>query len=169
MPSATQLYNTGRWLNAADLQPLGQRRTAIVHLVEEAQVGMGNDQKTQLNLTLTSRQGQPWPKTLLLNKTNTLQMVAAYGDDYSFWTGKMIDIWSENVTFQGRLVAGIKVTASSNGNGKAVGTPQTQAPATPPAPSSSATAVTGLPPNTGPSWNAPRNQGTAIEDDEIPF
>lgn len=165
MPSATQLYNTGRWLNAADLQPLGQRRTAIVHAVEEAQVGQGNDMKTQLNLSLTSRQGQPWPKTLLLNKGNTLQMVAAYGDDYDGWVGKMIDIWSENVLFQGRTVPGIKITAT---NGKAVGSSASASASN--IPSSSATAVTGLPPNAAPNWQPPnRNMQTQIDEDSIPF
>lgn len=187
MPSATQLYNVGKWLNAADLvnNPaigMGKRVPAIVHQVEEASVGQGNDQKTQLNLSLVSRQGQPWPKTLLMNKTNTLQIVAAYGDDYLQWPGKAIEIWAELVPFQGKLVPGLKVVASVNGAAVPGVGQQAQAPMPPaqaPMPPAgagaqaappSASAVAGLPPgvSNAPAW--PRQQqGAPLEDDDIPF
>lgn len=180
MPSATALYNTGKWLNAADLANnaaigLNKRVPAIVHHCEPEQIGMGADQKTMLMVELVSKQGQAWPKKLPLNKTNTLVMVAAYGDDYGQWPGKPIEIWAENVPFQGKLVPGLKVQPApntGNGNGQAIplsgpATATAQAPASPPP---SATAVAGMPPAAGPSWTPPRNANTApIEDDEIPF
>lgn len=172
MPSATAIYNTGRWLNAADLVSnpnigLRKRITAVVHDVEEVQVGL--DQKNQLNLSLVSKQGQAWPKTLLLNKGNTMQMVSAYGDDYSQWPGKTIQIWAENVMFQGKSVPGIKVDGV-NGHTSAVGqqSQSTYSPqaSTPPPPPPSATAVAGIPPVATASSLPKQSQ---IEDDEIPF
>lgn len=172
MPSASQLYSTGRWLNASDLANnanigLNKRVPAIVHHAEPEQIGMGSDQKVMLMLDLVSKQGQAWPKKMPLNKTNSMIMIAAYGDDYSLWPGKGIEIWAENVTFQGKLVPGLKLAASnnssSNGNGQAIPA-QAQAPA----PSPSAAAVTGVPLAAGPIWNTvPR--GTQIDEDEIPF
>lgn len=169
MPSASQLYNTGRWLNASDLLPVNQRRTAIVHHCEPELIGQGGDQKTMLMLDLVSRQGQAWPKKLPLNKTNTMAMVTAYGDDYSAWPGKTIDVWAENVMFAGKMVPGIKLAAAANGSNSSNGNGQQQA--LPPAnPSPSATAVTGMPPAAEPNWQPPRTANTApIEDDEIPF
>ena len=38
-------------------------------------------------------------------------MVAAFGDDTDGWPGKTIEVWAENVMFQGRLVPGIKLMA----------------------------------------------------------
>jgi len=169
MPSASQLYATGRWLNAADLLPLNQRRTAVVHHCEPEQLGQGSEQKIMLMLSLVSKQGQSWPKKLPLNKGNGMQMVAAYGDDYSYWPGKAIEVWAENVMFQGKLVPGIKVQPAPNGAAQqAAPALPPQAQAQPPAqtPPPSATAVAGLPPAAGPNWNPP---GSSIEDDEIPF
>lgn len=175
MPSATQLYSTGRWLNASDLANnpnigLNKRVPAIVHHAEAELIGQGGDQKTMLMLDLVSKQGQAWPKKLPLNKTNTMAMVAAYGDDYGAWPGKPIEIWAENVMFSGKMVPGLKLTASN-------GAAQAAAPAIPgaapaPAPSQppSATAVAGVAQAAAPHWNSPpRNAGTPIEDDEIPF
>lgn len=158
MPSASQLYSSGRWLNASDLLPLNQRRTAIVTHCEPETLGMGSDAKTMLMLELASKQGQPWPKKLPLNKGNSMQMVAAFGDDYDQWRNKAIEVWAENVMFQGKLVPGLKVQPAPNGS-------------IPPAlaPSSSATAVTGAPAAAGPNWSGPKPGQTAIEDDEIPF
>lgn len=171
MPSASAIYSSGRWLNASDIVDkvgLGKRITAMITHVEPAMIGMGQDQKEQLVLDLASRQGQPWPKKLTLNQTRNMALVAAFGDDYSQWHSKIIEVWAEKVPFAGKLVDGIKI-GPSNGNGTAQGTAQaTQAaPASPPP---SATAVAGTPPVSYPNWNIPsRNQGTPIEDDEIPF
>lgn len=188
MPSASQLYSSGRWLNANDLVSkagLNTRITAIVHACEPEEIGaQGGEQKVMLMLSLVSKNGQAWPKKVPLNKGNSMQMVAAYGDDYSQWPGKPVQIWAENVMFQGKLVPGIKLASAPNGTSPNVAQslPQAQAapasyppmqPQTPPAsPSPSATAVTGGPAvaNPGPSWTPPRNANTApIEDDDIPF
>lgn len=176
MPSASQLYNTGRWLNASDLLPLNTRRTAVVHHCQPEEIGQGNDQKTMLMLDLVSRQGQPWPKKLPLNKSNTMMMVAAYGDDYGQWPGKAIEVWCENVMFAGKMVPGLKIQAAANG-ATPPAPPQVQAaapasyppmpPQAPPSPPPSATAVAGIPPGGRPIASIPSSP--PIEDDEIPF
>lgn len=160
MPSASQLYASGRWLNASDLLPLNQRRTAIVTHCEPEQVGIGSDAKTMLMLELQSKQGAPWPKKLPLNKGNSMQMIAGFGDDYSLWNGKAIEVWAENVMFQGKLVPGLKVQPAPNGAA-------TQAALPPANPSPSASAVTGAQPVAGPNWSPPKQ--TSIDDDDIPF
>lgn len=171
MPSATQLYNSGKMLNSADLvgNPnvgLNKRVPAVIHHVQSELVGQGGDQETKLVADLVSKQGQAWPKRLPMNKTNILAMVAAYGDDYSTWPGKPIEIWAENVMFAGKVVTGIRIAAVSNDAAHAPAIP-VPAPTTPP---SSATAVAGMSPAAAPTWNAPRSAATIpLEDDEIPF
>lgn len=155
MPKVSETY-TGTYLNAAELTPLGQRRHALVHgaTVEE----IGQDKGAKIVLSLTSAKGLPWPKDVVLNKGNALQMQAAFGDDTDDWLGKPIEIWAENVMFQGKLVPGIKIqpgaSAASNGAGKG-GTISLPAPAAPAA----------SPAAGGPQRSVP----SADLDDEIPF
>ena len=104
MPSASQLYG-GTFLRAVDLTPLGKRRIAHIH--EASPETIGQDQK--LTLSLVAENGRPWPKKIVLNKGNTMQLVTAFGDDYMLWPGKAIEVWSENVMFQGRMQPGIKI------------------------------------------------------------
>lgn len=168
MPSASAIYSSGRWLNASDIVDkvgLGKRITAMITHVEPAMIGMGQDQKEQLVLDLASRQGQPWPKKLTLNQTRNMALVAAFGDDYSQWHSKIIEVWAEKVPFAGKLVDGIKIGPAQNGAAQAAQTAQVQA-----SPPPSATAVAGTAPISNPNWNSPsRHQSTPIEDDEIPF
>ena len=177
MPSAGALYSTGRWLNANDIVSkvgLNTRITAVIAACDPEEIGgMNSEQKTMLMLSLVSKQNQPWPKKVPLNKGNSLQMINAFGDDYSLWAGNTISIWAENVMFSGKLVPGIKLQgapAASNGNGN--GSPMQQAQQAP-SPSPSAAAVTGTPQVAQPTWNTvPRGSQqaqTALEDDEIPF
>ena len=51
----------------------------------------------------------PWPKSLILNKGNAMQMAAAFGDDTDQWPGSAYRVWAENVMFQGKFAPGIKV------------------------------------------------------------
>ncbi len=123
---------------------MGKRRHAVVYAVALEEVGP--EKRHVLVADLVSPSGHAWPKRVVLNKTNSLQLAAAFGDDAAGWTGCTLEIWAENVPYQGRLVPGIKVlptrpAASAAvaptprpvaGNGAAA--PVTVAPAVPPAP-----------------------------------
>lgn len=102
----SQTY-AGVFLNAVDLAPLGRRRTAVVHNVAAEEVGQ--EKRQVLVLDLVSPAGRPWPKRVVLNKGNSMQLAAAFGDDATGWPGRSIEIWAENVMFSGRLVPGVKV------------------------------------------------------------
>jgi len=120
---------------------------------------IGQEQKQMLTLALVSARGQSWGKRVALNKTNTMQLVAAYGDDYGQWPGQTIEVWAENVMFQGRMVPGIRLRPVPRGNGGNAAVsdmPITTAPA-------SATAATGLA-----AVAAPPAEPPSI-DDEIPW
>jgi hypothetical protein len=130
MPNALALYS-GPLLTAADLTPLGHRRTAIVTKVAPEQVGQ--EGRTLLVLDLVSPSGQVWPKRCPLNKGNTLQLVTGVDEDYDKWPGTRIQLWSENVMFQGKLVPGIKVQVvgapvTAGGNGAQIPPPDPDAP-----------------------------------------
>jgi hypothetical protein len=170
MPKVSDTYS-GQYLTAADQMPLGQRRRALIH--QATQELVGQERKPLIVIGLVSARGAPWPKPAVLNKTNALQLAAAYGDDTDNWPGKPIEIWAENVQFQGRIVPGIKVLPASNGQSPLAPTP---APAGP-APGGSrqggsmqmGNAVVPLPPHnsSGLVWEEP--PAGSVDDEEIPF
>jgi hypothetical protein len=97
-------------------------------------------------LSLASRDGRPWPRKLVLNKTNSLILASAYGDDTDAWLSRHIEVWSEPVQYQGRIVQGVRLAPAPGGNGSA-----------------HTASVPAMP-------KAPPTGGTApIIDDEIPF
>jgi hypothetical protein len=143
MPRVSDIY-ASNYLKATDLQPLGQRRTALVHGV--AAEPIGPEQKQALVLDLVTTSGKAWPKRAILNKTNAFLMAAAFGEDTDNWAGHQISIWAENVIFKGQVLPGIKLQPM----------PSTAPVAQPPAGDGAAAA----PPQVG-------NVGEL--DDEIPF
>jgi hypothetical protein len=108
MPKISQTY-AGTYLNAAELTPLGQHRRAIVHGAAVEEIGQGERKEAKIVLSLTTPKGVAWPKDVVLNKTNALQLAGGYGDETDDWVGKSIEIWAENVMFQGKIVPGIKI------------------------------------------------------------
>ncbi len=122
----SQTY-AGVFLNAADLAPQGRRRTAVVHNVAAEEIGQ--EKRQVLVLDLVSPAGKPWPKRVVLNKSNSMQLAAAFGDDAARWPGQSIEIWAENVMFQGRLVPGVKVLPATTGAGQAAASGRVQQPA----------------------------------------
>ena len=50
-------------------------------------------------------------KALSLNRTNAKVMEMAFGDETDEWIGQTIELWVDPyVTFQGKMVGGIKIT-----------------------------------------------------------
>jgi hypothetical protein len=109
MPSVSLIYS-GEYLVASQL-PAGRRITARIHAVAVESVGQGQDQTQKLALELASQDGRPWPRRLLLNKTNATIIANAFGDEANGWTGNAIEIWQDQVSFQGKVVPGVRVAA----------------------------------------------------------
>ena len=163
------LKTTGRYLRGSDLTPIGQRRIAIIKAVELREVRNPDDRDgptiTKGCLSFESRSGQPWEKEYLLNPTNTLVLINAYGDDGHQWIGKPIEIWAENMIVRGAMTQGIRISIPSR-------LPDTaQRP-----PPMSMSGAGGLPPVATPAsppasvWKAPSaDEAPEIIDDEIPF
>jgi len=131
MPSATAVYGGGgRYLRAAELVPLNKRFNVIVTSCEPRVVRdqKGGADKNMLSLVLRLPRDLPQDKELLLNQTNNMTMVAAFGDDYSAWGNKRIQIWAQIVSTPQGNQPGIRLAADG------VGTrlPPQQPPASPP-------------------------------------
>jgi hypothetical protein len=142
MAKVSETY-TGQFVTGAELQPLGQRRNAVIHAAVAEVVGPDASAPARIVLDLVTKNGVPWPRRVVLNKGNANTLAAAYGDDCDDWAGKPISIWSEMVMFKGKSTPGIKIAAD----------------AAPPMP---------MPPRPqGPSWDAAGGGG--LEGDEIPF
>lgn len=140
MPRVSEVYS-GNYVTAAELQSKG-RVPAVITKAETESVGQ--DQVQKVVLSLASRGGQPWPRRLVLNKTNSLILASAYGDDTDGWLDRQVEVWAENTHFQGRMVQGIRLAPAV-------------APAIP------------MPPPAKPEKAKPTNGGGRDLDDEIPF
>jgi hypothetical protein len=169
MPKISDVY-AGDYISAAQL-PDGRRVPAFISAAVAEEVGQ--DKATKVVLTLKAHDGRLWPRGLVLNKTNALMLVSAYGDDTSAWIGRPIEVWKEPVQFQGKIVPGIKIAPGQQPPPAAAGA----IPLGPPSGgnASGATMQTGpdssvLIPQTAPSATGPVWAGPGGDlDDEIPF
>jgi hypothetical protein len=96
---------------SADQLPRGTRLNAIITATSVEQVGQDQNKTPKVVLSLRATDGRPWPRRLVLNKTNGLVLASSYGDETSNWVNRPVEIWSEPVVFQGRSVMGIRMAA----------------------------------------------------------
>jgi len=87
-----------KWLKAADFK--GRSVTATIDNVEMEKVGDGDK-------PIIYFRGKE--KGLCLNKTNASIIVEDYGDDTRLWGGKPIEMFPDKTSFQGKMVACIRV------------------------------------------------------------
>ena len=87
-----------KWLKAADFK--GRGVIATIDDVEMEKVG--DDSKP-----IVYFRGKE--KGLCLNKTNASVIVEDYGDDTRLWKGKPIEMFPDKTSFQGKMVACIRV------------------------------------------------------------
>ncbi len=109
MARVSETY-AGAFVTGAELQPLGQRRQAVIHQASSEVVGQDST-TPKIILDLVSKQGQAWPRRVVLNKTNALLLAATFGDETDDWVGKGIEIWGEMVMFKGKTTPGIRLAA----------------------------------------------------------
>lgn len=86
------------YLRAADLQ--GRQVKVVIDHVELREIG--DSDKPVLFF-----EGKD--KGVVLNKTNANTIAAVYGDEMDTWSGKPIILFSQMVSFQGRMQPGIRV------------------------------------------------------------
>ena len=105
-----------KYLSAADLQD--KPHTLVMSRVEMETIG-GDDKKPVLYFSKSQ-------KGLVLNKTNSKQIAAQYGDDTDDWEGKSIVLFPAMVDFKGDTVEAIRVRAPKPqrvGGGKPIAKP----------------------------------------------
>jgi hypothetical protein len=93
-----------KYLNAADLD--GQRVTATIRQVQSEEMRTPEGLKPRPVVHFQGRR-----KSLVLNKTNAQVLVKAFGDETDTWRDKEITLFAESVSFQGKIVDGIRVRA----------------------------------------------------------
>ncbi len=87
-----------RYIKAADLNGKTVRLKMIKVDIEK----LGEDMRPVVSFHGTD-------KSLVLNKTNANRITAAYGRETDDWIGKDIELYPEQVEFQGRLTPAIRV------------------------------------------------------------
>jgi len=105
MPRVSEVYS-GDYVTAGELQGKGRVPAVIAQASVES---VGQDQVQKVVLSLASRAGQAWPRRLVLNKTNSLILASAYGDDTDGWLDRQVEVWAEPTQYQGRVVPGIRL------------------------------------------------------------
>jgi hypothetical protein len=97
MPKVSETFSSG-FYKAADFP-----KPAVLTIASAALHDFGEgDQKIKLSFS-------DGDKELVLNKTNASLIADIYGDDTDDWLGKPLAVYKERVTYQGRLVDGIRV------------------------------------------------------------
>jgi len=87
------------YLKASDLQ--GQVRRVTIEACQPEQLS-----QCEIKPALQFR---GVPKKLILNKTNGLLIAARFGAETEAWSGREIELYPENVMFQGQVVPAIRV------------------------------------------------------------
>lgn len=102
MPKASELFPS-KYLKASDLA--GKFVRAIIGKIEIIDVGgKGEAGDTKPVVSLKNRS-----KQLVLNKTNTVTLAKAFGDELDDWAGEEIEIYPDTVSMQGQIVDCIRV------------------------------------------------------------
>ena len=123
------------YLKAADLQ--GRQVNVTIERYDMEDIGDGH--KPVLYF-----QGKE--KGLVLNKTNANEIAFVYGDDMDEWIGKKIELFSMMVSFQGKMIPGLRVRVP-----RYAGTPAPK------------------PQQVAPAHNERNPPPSILSDDEIPF
>ena len=99
MTNINDIYpSNSQWLKSVDLQGTVQRAT-----IESAVMGSVFD-KPQAILTFAGKD-----KKLGLNITNARTLGEAFGTEIEDWEGKIIELFSMKVDYQGRMVDAIRI------------------------------------------------------------
>lgn len=95
-----------KYVRAADLHGDVE---ATIESVELETLGQGSDQDTKPVVYFAGKK-----KGLVLNKTNGLQLAAAFGDETDGWAGKTITLFSMKVQGPSGVVDGIRLRIPSD-------------------------------------------------------
>lgn len=106
MSSVNALYG-GKYLNAATVKSEGLRGKKFA--IYDVRTETLRDQ-TKLVLEL-----QGTDKEIALNKRNAMTLAEAFGDDYTQWKNKQIEIQLTRVMFQGNMVDGVEILPVKGG------------------------------------------------------
>ena len=118
MTNINDVYpSNSQWLKSEDLKGTVQRVT-----IESAVMGSVFD-KPQVILTFVGKD-----KKLGLNITNARTIGEAFGPDIEDWEGKVIDLFSMKVDYQGKLVPAIRIMTPKQPTQQASAAPVRAAP-----------------------------------------
>jgi hypothetical protein len=93
-----------KYLKASDI-PDGQRISVVLDRVEiENPAGNGDPDDNKPVLYFVGKQ-----KGMVLNKTNSNTIAAALGSETESWHGKTIQLYASETSFDGRMVACVRV------------------------------------------------------------
>ena len=90
-----------KYLKSEDLK--GKKHVVTISHVHLEDIG---DDSNKMIVYFQNRQ-----KGMVLNKTNASQISYMYGDETDLWAGKQVELYTMMVSFQGRMVPGLRVGA----------------------------------------------------------
>ena len=101
MPNVNEMFPS-KYLKAADLQ--GHTVAVVIDRLELGEVGQGDEKEQKWIMYFEGKE-----KGLVLNKTNSNMVAAAYGDNTDGWTGKPLELYPTRVPFAGKIVDALRV------------------------------------------------------------
>jgi hypothetical protein len=152
MVNVNNVYASGNWLAAADLQ--GHAATVVIQSVALEQ--FNNDGRPENKIAL---QFQGKEKRMLCNKTNAKRLAYMFGDETDHWIGKQVTIIVEMVDFKGDYVPALRIQAQQQPAGLQHNTANPSPGGMVPVPNAADPA--------NPNYTGPVGGGDT--DDEIPF
>ena len=99
MPKMSKLFPS-KYLASDDLN--GKTVTVKIDRVVMEEVGQQKDWKPVIYF-------QKAKKGMVLNRTNGNMIASEYGDDSDLWRGKTVLLRAEKVSFQGKLMDGLRI------------------------------------------------------------
>jgi hypothetical protein len=115
MTTASAVYASAEWLGAADL--LGLPGGSIRVTISGCAVRDFDDARQKLALYFVGAK-----KALLLNRTNALALIDAYGDETDHWTGHPVELYAARVPFRGRIVDAVRLRIPADATASATPT-----------------------------------------------
>ena len=99
---ATETYPSS-WLKAEDI-----KKDVKVTINEAKLIDVKENKKIQISFTELDA-------ALLLNKTNAMKLIEAFGKDTDNWIDKVIELYTALTTFQGKEMPAIRLRAVKSG------------------------------------------------------
>jgi hypothetical protein len=103
MPKISSVFKS-RFVKAFELSYETRLPAKIDSIFEET---FGSDLVPKVVLKVSD--GNGWVRDLVLNQNNGRRLASAFGDNTDDWPGAAVELWVEDIDFDDKIVASVKI------------------------------------------------------------